>query len=165
MCVNVHHYIAFSFFFLFSSRGVTARLLVSWPNLKPFFYLVRFDQGRTLVLLAFLDRDIYDNSSRTNRNDSSSSSFLPSRERKRITSHFFLFFSPTHSISPLHPTTSLPIIPIIITTTTFLLPPLPNIPIIHSCSSDFHCLFSQKNPISTLSPRSKKKQKISLGIV
>lgn len=150
MCVHVHHYIAFFFFFFFfSSRGVTARLFVSYLTWN-LFYLVLFDQGRTLVLLAFSDRDIYDNSSRTG------TIFLllvfprGKEERTRITFHFFLSFSPTHSISPLHPTTSLPIIPIIIITTPFLLPPLPNIPIIHSCSSDFHCLFKSISDIFSL---------------
>lgn len=117
-------------------------------------------------MLAFLDRDIYDNSSRTGTILPLLLLFLPrgKERKKKVTSHFFLSLSPTHSISPLHPTSSLPIIPIIITT-PFLLPPLPNIPIIHSCSSDFHCLFPRRTPLVPYPPSKKKKtQKISLGI-
>lgn len=77
-----------------------------------------------------------------------------------------LSLSPTHSISPLHPTTSsLPIIPIIITTTPFLLPPLPNIPIIHSCSSNFHCLFPRKTPLVPYPPSKKKTKDKSRNFV
>lgn len=75
--------------------------------------------------------------------------FFSSLKRKKEDHVPLLSSSPTHSISPLHPTTSLPIIPIIITT-PFLLPPLPNIPIIHSCSSDFHCLFKSISVLFSL---------------
>lgn len=99
-------------------------------------------------MLAFLDRDIYDNSSRTGTIFPLLLFFSQEKERRsRPTSLSLSLSHPFHSISPLHPTTSLPIIPIIIITTPFLLPPLPNIPIIHSCSSDFHCLFPRRTPL------------------
>lgn len=158
VCAHVHHYIAFFFFFFFSSRGVTARLFMSWPNLKPFVtYYFLTKEGLLSCLLSWTEISMI--IALEQERFFFFLSFPEGKKKgKRITSHFFL--SPTHSISPLHPTSSsLPIIPIIITT-PFLLPPLPNIPIIHSCSSDFHCLFSQKNPISTLSPlKGKKKHK------
>lgn len=104
---HVHHYIAF-FFFFFSSRDVTDRLFMSWPNLEP-FYLVPFDQGRTLVLLAFLGRDIYDNSSRT-RTIFLILLFFPRGKEERKKDHFPLL-SLSHPLIPFHPSTPPPPFP------------------------------------------------------
>lgn len=117
-------------------------------------------------MLAFLDRDIYDNSSRTGTIFLLLLLFFPRGKEEKGSRPTSLSLSPTHSISPLHPTTSsLPIIPIIITTTPFLLPPLPNIPIIHSCSSDFHCLFPRKTPLVPYPPSKKETKDKSRNFV